>query len=159
MVFGNPDYTNCWLGYRPDVDESFWFSLSPDGSQSYCYKHFCDFEEEKVFGNFCLDEVWRKVCIYSVNGIDFDTWCASNIPAVGCKCLDGRRFSDIDGFYNEIYKVVTNNLSFTPDHDTKTLNNILNGGYGVHNTVSLCIFPGFFLMTAVLRWEIKSLMI
>jgi hypothetical protein len=51
---------------------------------------------------------------------------------VGFKCLNGRRFSDIDGFYNEIYKISTKDLSFTPDHDTKTLNKILNGGFGVH---------------------------
>jgi hypothetical protein len=132
MVFGNPDYTDCWLGYRPDMDEPFWFSLSPDRSRSYCFKHFCDFEEEKVFGDLCLDEVWRKVCIYSVNGVDFETWRVSNIPALGWMSLDGRRFSDIDGFYNEIYKIITKNLSFTPDHDMKTLDKILNGGFGVH---------------------------
>ncbi len=132
MVFGNPDYKNCWLGFRPDDDEPFWFDLSPYGSHTYYYKHFCDFEEEKVFNGLCLDEIWFKVCIYSVNGVDFDTWRASNIPVVGRKSLNGRRFSDIDGFYNEIYKISTEGLDFTPGHDTITLNKILNGGFGVH---------------------------
>ena len=46
--------------------------------------------------------------------------------------LDGNNFSDKEGFYNEIDKILTKNIKFKTGHNLDALNDLLKGGFGVH---------------------------
>lgn len=46
--------------------------------------------------------------------------------------LDGNNFKDIEGFYNEIYKLLTKKLNRKQEHNLDAFNDILRGGFGVH---------------------------
>ena len=46
--------------------------------------------------------------------------------------IDGNNFNDIEGFYNEIDKILTKNLDFKPGHNLSAYNDLLRGGFGVH---------------------------
>ena len=46
--------------------------------------------------------------------------------------LDGNNFKDIEGFYNEIYKLLTKKLNRKEEHNLDAFNDILRGGFGVH---------------------------
>lgn len=45
--------------------------------------------------------------------------------------LDGNNFSSIEGFYNEIDKLLTKDLEWKPGHNLNALNDLLRGGFGV----------------------------
>ena len=45
--------------------------------------------------------------------------------------LDGNKFSDIEGFYNEIDKLLTKDLEWKTGHNLDALNDLLRGGFGV----------------------------
>lgn len=47
--------------------------------------------------------------------------------------IDGNSFNDLEGFYKEIEKKFTRDLSFSVGHNLDALNDILRGGFGVHN--------------------------
>lgn len=46
--------------------------------------------------------------------------------------LDGARFDDLDGFYNEMERLLTRNLNWKPGHNLDAFNDLLRGGFGVH---------------------------
>ena len=46
--------------------------------------------------------------------------------------LDGNNFNDIKGFYNEIGKLLTKDLDWEIGHNLDALNDLLRGGFGVH---------------------------
>jgi len=46
--------------------------------------------------------------------------------------IDGIRYNDIDGFYDEIDKVLTKGLTWRTGHNLDALNDLLRGGFGVH---------------------------
>lgn len=48
--------------------------------------------------------------------------------------IDGNNFSNLEGFYNEIDKLLTNNLDFKTGHNFDAFNDLLRGGFGVHET-------------------------
>ena len=46
--------------------------------------------------------------------------------------LDGNNFSDMEGFYNEIDKLLTKDLSWQTGHNLNAFDDLLSGGFGVH---------------------------
>lgn len=46
--------------------------------------------------------------------------------------LDGNNFADIENFYNEIDKLLTKNLKWKTGHNLDAFNDLLRGGFGVH---------------------------
>lgn len=46
--------------------------------------------------------------------------------------LDGNNFSDMEGFYREIDKLLTKNLQWKTGHNLDAFNDLLRGGFGVH---------------------------
>ena len=46
--------------------------------------------------------------------------------------LDGNNFSDIEGFYSEINKLLTKNLEWKTGHNLNAFNDLLRGGFNVH---------------------------
>ena len=46
--------------------------------------------------------------------------------------LDGNNFTDMEGFYNEIDKLLTKNLQWKTGHNLNAFNDLLRGGFGVH---------------------------
>ncbi len=47
--------------------------------------------------------------------------------------LDGNSFSDMEGFYNEIDRLLTKNLSWKTGHNLDAFNDLLRGEFGVHD--------------------------
>ena len=47
--------------------------------------------------------------------------------------LDGKMFHDLEGFYCEIDRLFTKNLSWKTGHNLDAVNDILRGGFGVHD--------------------------
>ena len=45
---------------------------------------------------------------------------------------DGNNFTDMEGFYNEIDKLLTKNLQWKTGHNLNAFNDLLRGGFGVH---------------------------
>ena len=46
--------------------------------------------------------------------------------------LDGNNFADMEGFYNEIDKLLTKNLQWKTGHNLNAFNDLLRGGFDVH---------------------------
>lgn len=46
--------------------------------------------------------------------------------------IDGNNFSDLNGFYNEIDKILTKDLDWKTGHNLDAYNDLLRGGFGVH---------------------------
>lgn len=46
--------------------------------------------------------------------------------------LDGNNFSDAEGFYREIDKLLTKDLNFETGHNFSAYNDLLCGGFGIH---------------------------
>lgn len=46
--------------------------------------------------------------------------------------LDGNRFSDRTGFYEEAERALTRGLTWKPGHSLDAFNDLLRGGFGVH---------------------------
>lgn len=46
--------------------------------------------------------------------------------------LDGNNFNDMESFYNEIDKLLTKDLDWKTGHNLNALNDLLCGGFGVH---------------------------
>ena len=49
--------------------------------------------------------------------------------------LDGNRFSDMEGFYDEIDRLLTKNLQWKTGHNLNAFDDLLRGGFGVHEYV------------------------
>lgn len=47
--------------------------------------------------------------------------------------IEGNNFSDLDGFFNEIDRVLTKNLDWQTGHNFNAFNDLLRGGFGVHD--------------------------
>lgn len=47
--------------------------------------------------------------------------------------IDGEQFNDIEGFYCEIDKLFTKDLDWETGHNLDAFDDILYGGFGVHN--------------------------
>lgn len=47
--------------------------------------------------------------------------------------IDGANFSDMEGFYNEIDRVLTKDLDWNTGHNLNAFNDLLRGGFGVHD--------------------------
>ncbi len=45
--------------------------------------------------------------------------------------LDGNNFDSLEGFYNEIDKLLTKDLSWKTGHNYDAFNDLLRGGFGV----------------------------
>lgn len=45
--------------------------------------------------------------------------------------LDGNNFNDIDGFYNEIDRLLTKDLTWKTGHNLDAFNDLLRGGFSV----------------------------
>lgn len=46
--------------------------------------------------------------------------------------IDGNKFSDLEGFYTEIDKLLTKDLDWKTGHNMDAFNDLLRGGFGVH---------------------------
>jgi RNAse (barnase) inhibitor barstar len=46
--------------------------------------------------------------------------------------IHGNNFSDIEGFYSEVDHVLTRNLDWKTGHNLDAFNDLLRGGFGVH---------------------------
>lgn len=46
--------------------------------------------------------------------------------------IDGNKFSDLEGFYIEIDKLLTKDLDWKTGHNMDAFNDLLRGGFGVH---------------------------
>lgn len=46
--------------------------------------------------------------------------------------IEGNKFNDIEEFYSEIDKVLTKDLTWKTGHNLDAFNDLLNGGFGVH---------------------------
>lgn len=46
--------------------------------------------------------------------------------------IDGDRFSDLEGFYEEIDRVITADLDWQTGHNLDAFNDLLGGGFGVY---------------------------
>ena len=46
--------------------------------------------------------------------------------------LDGNRFDDLEGFYCEIDRLLTKDLTWKTGHNLYAYNDLLRGGFGVH---------------------------
>lgn len=46
--------------------------------------------------------------------------------------IDGNSFSDLEGFYNEMEKILTKDLTWRTGHSLDAFNDLLRGGFGVH---------------------------
>jgi len=46
--------------------------------------------------------------------------------------IDGNNFNDLDGFYSEIDKLLTKDLKWKTGHNFSAFNDLLRGGFGVH---------------------------
>ncbi|MBO4749222.1 MAG: barstar family protein, partial [Lachnospiraceae bacterium] len=46
--------------------------------------------------------------------------------------IDGNRFSDIEGFYTEIDRLLTRDLDWKTGHNLNAFNDLLRGGFGFH---------------------------
>lgn len=46
--------------------------------------------------------------------------------------IDGSKFDDIEGFYSEIDRVLTKDLTWITGHNLNAFNDLLYGGFGVH---------------------------
>ena len=46
--------------------------------------------------------------------------------------LDGNNFDDIEGFYCEIDRILTKDIEWKTGHDFNSYNDLLRGGFGVH---------------------------
>lgn len=46
--------------------------------------------------------------------------------------LDGNNFSDLEGFYSEIERLLTKGLDWKTGHNLDAFNDLLRGGFGVH---------------------------
>ena len=46
--------------------------------------------------------------------------------------IDGGNFSDLEGFYNEIDRVLTKDLDWQTGHNLDAFNDLLRGGFGVY---------------------------
>ena len=46
--------------------------------------------------------------------------------------IDGEKFSDLEGFYTEMDRLLTKDLDWQPGHGLDAFNDLLRGGFGVH---------------------------
>lgn len=46
--------------------------------------------------------------------------------------IDGSKFNDLEGFYCEIDKLLTKDLTWKTGHNLDAFNDLLRGGFGVH---------------------------
>ena len=46
--------------------------------------------------------------------------------------IDGNNFSDLEGFYDEMEKLLTKDLTWKPGRNLDAFNDLLRGGFGVH---------------------------
>ena len=46
--------------------------------------------------------------------------------------IDGNKFSDLEGFYTEMDKLLTKDLDWKTGHNMNAFNDLLSGGFGVH---------------------------
>lgn len=46
--------------------------------------------------------------------------------------IDGTHFSTIDAFYDEMARLLTQNLSWKPGHNMNAFHDLLRGGFGIH---------------------------
>lgn len=46
--------------------------------------------------------------------------------------INGNSFCDLNGFYNEINNVLTKDLDWATGHNLNAFNDLLRGGFGVH---------------------------
>ena len=56
--------------------------------------------------------------------------------------LDGNNFSDMEGFYDEIDKLLTKNLQWKTGHNLNAFNDLLRGGLVCMNMVNPLLFDG-----------------
>lgn len=47
--------------------------------------------------------------------------------------IDGSNFSDMEGFYNEMDRVLTKDIDWQTGRNLNALNDLLRGGFGVHD--------------------------
>ncbi|NVN94736.1 MAG: barstar family protein [Bacteroidetes bacterium] len=74
-------------------------------------------------------------CIYDKNEnivLHTDNLTKNNSLTIKTLVINGDKFSDTEGFYNEIDKVLTSELNWKTGHNLNALNDILWGGFGVH---------------------------
>lgn len=46
--------------------------------------------------------------------------------------IDGKKFSDLEGFYTEIDRLLTKDLDWKTGHNLDAFSDLLRGGFGVH---------------------------
>ena len=73
MLVGNEKYNYCWMGKlwdRTERKESYWYGLTPDGTNAYDYDSFEKMADAPVFDGLNLREVWDRVVIEEIDGCD-----------------------------------------------------------------------------------------
>lgn len=53
--------------------------------------------------------------------------------------IDGNNFTDLEGFYIEIDRLLTKNLNFKTGHNYDAFNDIVRGGFGVFDNEPITI--------------------
>lgn len=73
-VEGEMEYASCWMGKMPDDDNEgqdlYWYGLKPDGSAGLDYDSLEAFLAAPVFGGRTMEEIWGKIRILSIDGLD-----------------------------------------------------------------------------------------
>ena len=72
-IDGSEKYSQCWMGKLYDKDigkDVYWYGLTPDDKNAYCYVSFDDFMSAEVFKGKSLVEIWDIVRILEIDGCD-----------------------------------------------------------------------------------------
>ena len=79
---------------------------------------------------FKTKDVIEGAIIFADQLMDFDGSEPFELKEI---VIDGSCFNDLEGFYQEVERKFTRDLSFSVGHNLDALNDILRGGFGVHD--------------------------
>ena len=73
MVIGSEKYDYCWMGKMWSKEEKcdvYWYGLTADGENAYDYPTFEEMSNAPVFDGYSLKEVWDRIVIEEIDGLD-----------------------------------------------------------------------------------------
>ena len=65
------EFQNAWMGkiVNPNTKKpTFWFGLTPDGTQAYDFDTFEAFISARIFRGKSIEEIWDSISISSLDG-------------------------------------------------------------------------------------------
>ncbi len=75
---------------------------------------------------YCIYDKEQNVVLHT------DNLSQNNSSSIKTIIINGNSFSDSEGFYNEIDKVMTSELTWKTGHNLNAFNDLLRGGFCVH---------------------------